>query len=139
MQIHQAPKPPKSLTGDRIAQKKYKELCSELLEDQRLTSGSIHAIELIALTYSQWLKYETKCKADPDADTDDTDYRKLAVKAKNDLFRMLKDLGLVNEKKKAPASAKKPTPITASATALPETRPRLRIVRRPSDISNNAG
>lgn len=122
------------MVGDRVAKAKYADLCATLIDDELLTSLNVGAVELAAITYSQWLTFEKLWKKQVKEKHDGAHKtRRLATQAKNDLFRMLKDLGLVAPSKTSTAGKRKSVTARSVTPADRPARPKLNIVRLPDD------
>jgi len=129
LKLASVPNVPASIVHES-GKSKFIELCEVLLEDDRLTTGNVHAVELAAITYGQWRDLEAMAEDDRESK-----WQSLATKAKNDLFRMLKEMDLVKPPKTRVQPKQERTPLQAAvekSAAKETTRPELKIVRLPN-------
>ena len=122
------------MTGNKAAKDKFAELCGMMIDNEMLSDQNVHAVEIAAMTYSQWIKFEKLSKKSPD----ETALIRYAVKAKNDLFSMLKDLGLVKPQKSPPRSGRTPLKANPAGRITGQPRPKLKIARLP-DVRDQPG
>ena len=133
MQLTTVPKTPRSLSKNRIGKQKFVELCALLIDDAKLTSGNQHAVEIAAVTYSEWRTLKDRSSED----LSDLQLVRAAARARSDYIKIITDLGMVKPEKKAPdKKLNSPLRIAPETFLDPDpvlvVRPKLIILKHPN-------